>query len=339
MIVRLPNAIVAVATSQEPATSSVHVPIAVPSTRTVTVPEAVVASTEATPTVRVTSWPKAAGWAEDEMATAVVALTTWTTSPETLGANSWSPLYCAATRCVPGRSVLSVSAQEARVADAWVSAQEPIEPPVESMKSTVPVGAAVELSTLAVKVTAVPAVTTEALVAMVVATPPDTVVPLRVVRDREEKTLNVKVGELDLTAEQASRDTQRGGDPTQEPTSGFGMSLSNITPDVARRLRLDDDVLIEIANDDVFFASRRGERMLEHLDDLAVFDPATFVASQVAVDHDAPRAGVALHELPVDEAGDVEAREEDLDRQEHLRRRVRAGDDLALGVDGVGVVS
>jgi serine protease Do len=82
----------------------------------------------------------------------------------------------------------------------------------------------------------------DALVAMVVATPPDTVVPLRVVRDREEKTLNVKVGELDLTAEQASRDTQRGGDPTQEPTSGFGMSLSNITPDVARRLRLDDDV-------------------------------------------------------------------------------------------------
>ena len=82
----------------------------------------------------------------------------------------------------------------------------------------------------------------DALVAMVVATPPDTVVPLRVVRDREEKTLNVKVGELDLTAEQASRENQRGGNDTaQEPTSGFGMSLSNITPDVARRLRLDDD--------------------------------------------------------------------------------------------------
>ena len=65
--------------------------------------------------------------------------------------------------------------------------------------------------------------------------------PLRIVRDREEKTLNVKVGELDLTAEQVARNDTRGGDPTREATSGFGMSLSNITPDVARRLRLDDD--------------------------------------------------------------------------------------------------
>ena len=81
----------------------------------------------------------------------------------------------------------------------------------------------------------------DALVAMVVATPPDTTVPLRIVRDREEKTLNVKVGELDLTAEQVARNDTRGGDPTREATSGFGMSLSNITPDVARRLRLDDD--------------------------------------------------------------------------------------------------
>jgi len=72
-------------------------------------------------------------------------------------------------------------------------------------------------------------------------------VPVRVVRDKEEKTINVKVGELDLEAEQAALNGGRGGrdndnGPQQEATSGFGMSLSNITPDVARRLRLDDNV-------------------------------------------------------------------------------------------------
>jgi serine protease Do len=84
----------------------------------------------------------------------------------------------------------------------------------------------------------------DALVSMVVSTPPNTTVPVKVVRDRDEKTLNVRVGELDLDAEQAAL-TSRGGRgndaPQQEPSSGFGMSLSNITPDVARRLRLDDN--------------------------------------------------------------------------------------------------
>jgi serine protease Do len=86
----------------------------------------------------------------------------------------------------------------------------------------------------------------DSLVSMVVATPPNTTVPVRVVRDRDEKTINVRVGELDLDAEQQALNGPRGGrnndNPQQEPSSGFGMSLSNITPDVARRLRLDDDV-------------------------------------------------------------------------------------------------
>jgi len=55
----------------------------------------------------------------------------------------------------------------------------------------------------------------------------------------------VRVGELDLDAEQAAISGGRGGrnndTPQQEASSGFGMSLSNITPDVARRLRLDDN--------------------------------------------------------------------------------------------------
>ena len=81
----------------------------------------------------------------------------------------------------------------------------------------------------------------DALVAMVVATAPNTTVPVRVIRDRDERTVNVTVGELDLNAEQAriAGGGGRGPAPQQEASSGFGMSLSNITPDVQRRLRLD----------------------------------------------------------------------------------------------------
>jgi serine protease Do len=84
----------------------------------------------------------------------------------------------------------------------------------------------------------------DSLVSMVIATPPNTTVPVKVIRDKEEKTLNVRIGELDLDAEQAAIGSGRGGrepNPQQETSSGFGMSLSNITPDIARRLRLDSD--------------------------------------------------------------------------------------------------
>jgi serine protease Do len=91
-----------------------------------------------------------------------------------------------------------------------------------------------------------PVMDRDSLVSMVVATPPNTTVPVRVVRDRDEKTINVRVGELDLDAEQQALNGRGGRNnndtPQQEASSGFGMSLSNITPDVARRLRLDDNV-------------------------------------------------------------------------------------------------
>jgi len=79
------------------------------------------------------------------------------------------------------------------------------------------------------------------LVAMVTATKPGTTVAVRVVRDRQERTISVTVDELDLEAEsvQTRSDTRPGGDDPQETTSGFGVTLGNITPEVAQRLRLD----------------------------------------------------------------------------------------------------
>ncbi len=80
------------------------------------------------------------------------------------------------------------------------------------------------------------------LVKMVVATKPGTTVPIKVLRNKNEKTLSVTVEELDLDAEQnQGRRTQPNDQPpTDEPqgTGSFGLTLENVTPQLARRLRL-----------------------------------------------------------------------------------------------------
>ena len=80
------------------------------------------------------------------------------------------------------------------------------------------------------------------LVKMVVATKPGTSVPVKVLRAKQEKTLSVTVGELDLDAEQQTVQTRRSNNQPPEVTetqgSGFGLTLSNLTPQVSRRLQL-----------------------------------------------------------------------------------------------------
>jgi len=80
------------------------------------------------------------------------------------------------------------------------------------------------------------------LVASVVATKPGTSVPVQVMRDKKERTLNVVVDELDLDAEQnGGRRSPSGDAPDQQAeqgSSGFGLTLQNVTPQVARRLNL-----------------------------------------------------------------------------------------------------
>jgi len=80
----------------------------------------------------------------------------------------------------------------------------------------------------------------DSLVAMVVSTKPGTAVPLTVYRDNQRKALTITIDELDLEAEQG-RSARRGGEPNNDQPStstGFGMTLDAITPDVARRLDL-----------------------------------------------------------------------------------------------------
>ena len=81
------------------------------------------------------------------------------------------------------------------------------------------------------------------LVSSVTATRPGTSVPVRIVRDGKEQTINVTVDELDLEAEQGAQQSRGGrggrGGPEPETTAGFGLTLDNITPDIARQLRLE----------------------------------------------------------------------------------------------------
>jgi len=85
-----------------------------------------------------------------------------------------------------------------------------------------------------------PVADNEALVAMVIATKPGTSVPVTVVREKQRRTLNVVIEELDLEAETGGRTARGGGRaPESEPTqTGFGMTVEPITPDIAREAEL-----------------------------------------------------------------------------------------------------
>jgi C-terminal processing protease CtpA/Prc len=69
-------------------------------------------------------------------------------------------------------------------------------------------------------------------------------VPLRIVRDKQERTLNVTVEELDLESESPTGRGRGGQDrdpePDPETSRGFGITLDNVTADIQRRLRLND---------------------------------------------------------------------------------------------------
>lgn len=75
------------------------------------------------------------------------------------------------------------------------------------------------------------------LVGYVTRTAPGTTVPVKVLRDKVEKRLNVTVDELNLDAEstRAQADTP---EPEEQAGEGFGMTVGALTSDMARRLRL-----------------------------------------------------------------------------------------------------
>jgi serine protease Do len=86
-----------------------------------------------------------------------------------------------------------------------------------------------------------PIASTTDLVKMVTATKPGTSVPLKILRDKKDKSLNVSVEELDLQAEQGAGSSSRNDappTPEQQGSDSFGLTLSNLTPQRARQLEV-----------------------------------------------------------------------------------------------------
>jgi serine protease Do len=74
---------------------------------------------------------------------------------------------------------------------------------------------------------------------MVIGTTPGTSIPVKLLRDKKEETLRVTVDELDLEAEQGARQGRnRETQPEQQGSDSFGLTLSNLTPQMARRLEM-----------------------------------------------------------------------------------------------------
>jgi serine protease Do len=75
------------------------------------------------------------------------------------------------------------------------------------------------------------------LVGMVTRVKPGTSVPLKVVRDKVEKRLDVTVDELNLEAETA-RTGSADPEPEEQAGEGFGMTVTALSSDLARRLNV-----------------------------------------------------------------------------------------------------
>ncbi|RPJ78022.1 MAG: PDZ domain-containing protein, partial [Acidobacteria bacterium] len=101
--------------------------------------------------------------------------------------------------------------------------------------------AGVKPGDVVVEVNGKPIMSRDDLIRIVTATKPGTTVPLKLMRDKKEVTVNVTVDELDLEAESGGVPGEEGGD--QETGGGFGLTLGNITPSIARSLRLPPNTL------------------------------------------------------------------------------------------------
>jgi serine protease Do len=83
---------------------------------------------------------------------------------------------------------------------------------------------------------------TDELVSNVTRTKPGTSVPVKVLRDKTEKTMTVVINELNLDDEAGRGNEPRPAvEPDEQPSEGFGVTLSALTADMARRLRIPAD--------------------------------------------------------------------------------------------------
>ena len=88
---------------------------------------------------------------------------------------------------------------------------------------------------------------TEDLQGRVVATAPDTVIPIEIIRDLERMTLDVTIGELDLEDERTA--AVMTPDTGEETSEGFGITLQNLTPNLAQQLGVPEGTAGAVVSD------------------------------------------------------------------------------------------
>ncbi|RPI54393.1 MAG: Do family serine endopeptidase [Acidobacteria bacterium] len=100
--------------------------------------------------------------------------------------------------------------------------------------------AGIEPGDVIVEFNSKPIARSDDLPGLVAATSPGTTVPVKVIREGKERTFSVRVEELNLdteTARQADADT-----PGGDTGAGFGITLNNVTPEIARQFELPTNV-------------------------------------------------------------------------------------------------
>ena len=96
------------------------------------------------------------------------------------------------------------------------------------------------------------------LVSLVVGTKPGTAVPVKILRDKQERSFTITVDELDLENETARTARRPSDNPGVEEATGFGIELSPLTAQDARSLRLPPDTEGVLVSDvDVGGAAQR----------------------------------------------------------------------------------
>ena len=93
--------------------------------------------------------------------------------------------------------------------------------------------AGLEVNDIVIEYNGQPVRSSSELISMVVATKPGTSVPIKIVRNRQQRSLNVTVDALDLLAEEEQDETQR-----QSTTAGIGLEIDPLTPQLQRRLEV-----------------------------------------------------------------------------------------------------
>jgi len=109
--------------------------------------------------------------------------------------------------------------------------------------------AGVEPGDVIVEFNSKPITRSDDLPALVASTTPGTTVPLKVMREGKERTFSVRVEELNLDAEstrQADAGNSGGGGDTG---AGFGITLNNVTPEIARQFELPTNVRGAVVTD------------------------------------------------------------------------------------------